>query len=307
MRIIFLGSPVFAIPSLQKLLTTKHQIAAVYTKPPAKFGRGLKERPSVVASLAKQNQLHVVTPITLNDEQIFTEFKDLNPDIAIVVAYGKIIPEKYLSVPKFGFINIHPSDLPRWRGAAPMERTIMAGDGTTAVCIMKLVKELDAGDIILRQQLNVDSKMSIKDLYEQAADIGANLLIKVLDLINTAGAIKSRPQNVNGITYAEKIRSSERKINFSVDVLDVYNLVRAFSPYPGAYFTHNNEHIKIITANYDRKKHNFKPGQVIDNQLNIACKDGFIKPTLLQRAGKKMIYTEAFLRGYKIKANDFVL
>jgi methionyl-tRNA formyltransferase len=307
MKIIFMGSPNFAIPSLQKLLTTKHHIAAVYSKPPAKSGRGLKEQPSVVASLAMQNQLTVITPTTLNDDQIFAEFKDFAPDIAIVVAYGKIIPEKYLSIPKYGFINIHPSDLPRWRGAAPIERTIMAGDKTTAICIMKLVKELDAGDIIMKEKINLHDKITTKELHDQAAEIGSDLLIRTLDSLSAEGEIKSHPQSTNGLTYAEKIISSERKINFSDNVQDVYNLIRTFSPHPGAYFTHNNQHIKIITAEYTEEKHGFKCGQIIDNQLTIACKDGFIKPSLLQRAGKKMIYTDAFLRGYEIKANCLLL
>ena len=303
MKIIFMGSPNFALPSLQKLLKTEHDIVGVYSKPSSKSGRGLRTRPSIITSLAIQNKLPIFTPATLNDDKVFEGFKNMDPDIAIVVAYGKIIPEKYLTIPKFGFINIHPSDLPRWRGAAPIERTIMAGDQSSAVCIIKLIKELDAGDILAKEKIHLHKKMTAKTLHDQAAEIGSSLLIKTLDSL-AEGNIKSYPQSSDNIIYAAKIIAAERRINFSAKVQDIYNLIRTFSSYAGAYFIHDNEHIKIIAADYAIEEHGFKYGQVSDNKLTIACKDGFIKPSLLQRAGKKMIYTDAFLRGYEIKKNS---
>lgn len=300
MKIIFMGSPNFAVPSLRKILATKNEVVAVYSQPGRRLGRGLQKESSTVSSYATQHGLYVLTPVSM--DETYEEFCALFPDIVIVVAYGQLVPERFLTVPKYGFINVHPSSLPRWRGASPIERAIMAGDKETAVCIMKLVKELDAGDIILQQKIFLDSKTTAKELHDRASVIGADLLMQTLDLLEKSRQFISFPQSNVGITYAQKILPTERRINFSKNVRNIYNLVRSFSPSPGAYFFHKEERIKIITANFYEKKHESHFGQVIDHELTIACNGGFLKPLLLQRAGRKMLYTDAFLRGYPIPA-----
>ena len=294
-----MGSPEFAAPTLLALSNTKHEIVAVYTKPPAWSGRGLKKNKSVIHLLAEKFSLTVFTPQKLRNSENVKIFMSLKPDITIVAAYGLIIPKEFLEVPKHGFINVHPSDLPRWRGAAPIQHTIMAGDAKTAICIMQMDEGLDTGDIILRKEIQLDDEITAKELHDKCADQGGKMIIETLDLFEE-NKISFKKQPQIGITYAEKISSNERVIDFNLSAKKVNWKIRALSPKPGAYFTYNDEIIKIITAEVKDLKHDFKPGLVINDKLNIACKDGVIKPTLLQRQGKKMIYIDAFLRGLNI-------
>ncbi len=300
-KIVFMGSPEFAVPTLSSLTNTNHEIVAVYTKPPTCSGRGLKENKSVIHLLAEKLSLKIYTPEKLRVSENIEIFTSLEADIAIVAAYGLIIPKEFLQIPKYGFINIHPSDLPRWRGAAPIQRTIIAGDEKTAVCIMKMDEGLDTGDIILREEIQLDDKITAKELHDKCADIGSNIVIETLNLFERNQILLTKQSQV-GITYAEKISSNEGAIDFNLSAKKVNCKIRALSPGPGAYFTYNGEIVKIITAEFENLKHGFKPGLVIDNKLSIACKEGIIKPTLLQRQGKKMIYIDAFLRGFKMPA-----
>lgn len=296
-----MGSPEFAAPTLSSLVNTNHEIIAVYTKPPVSSGRGLKENKSVIHVLAEKLSLTILTPKKLGTSENIKIFASLKPDIAIVAAYGLIIPKEFLQIPKHGFINVHPSDLPRWRGAAPIQHTVMAGDEKTAVCIMKMDEGLDTGDIILRSEIQLNDKITAKELHDKCATLGSSMIVETLNLFEKNKVLFKKQSQV-GITYAEKIIPTEGRVDFNLPAKKVNCKIRALSPRPGAYFFYNNEMIKIITAEVGSLKHDFKPGLVIDDKLSIACKEGIIKPTLLQRQGKKMVYTDAFLRGFKIPA-----
>ncbi|MSO13235.1 methionyl-tRNA formyltransferase [Rickettsiales endosymbiont of Trichoplax sp. H2] len=299
MKIVFMGSPEFACPTLEKLANSNNEVVAVYTKAPKNSGRGMKEVKSAIHKLSEKFSLNIFVPKKLKDPDALNQFKEINPDIAIVAAYGLIIPKEFLEIPKFGFINIHPSDLPRWRGAAPIQRTIMAGDNKTAICIMRMDEGLDTGDIILRKKIILDNTLTAKELHDKCSKLGADMILEALKLFETNKVIY-RKQDSIGITYAEKISSQEELLDFNLTAVEVNNVIRALSPKPGAYFIYNNEIIKIICATTEENNEKHQPGTVIDNNLSIACKDSILKPTLLQRQGRKMIYTDAFLRGFNI-------
>ena len=303
MKIIFMGSSTFAAPALNKLANSNHNILSVYTKPPSCAGRGLREIRNCIHELSDKLNFQVFTNLNERKNDDIENFLRMKPDIVVVVSYGVIIPEALLNIPKFGFINLHPSDLPRWRGAAPIQRTIMSGDKKTAICVIKIDQGLDSGDILLREEIILDDKVTAQELQDYCANTGGDMILKVLNLFeeNKINYIK---QNKYDITYASKILAEEKLLNFHLGVNEVNNKIRAFSPKPGAYFMHNNEKIKIISAKVDICYHDQKPGVVVDNNLGIACKNGILRPTLLQRQGKKMIYTEAFLRGFKIMKGD---
>lgn len=299
MKVIFMGTPAFAVPSLQQLINSKHEVIAVYTKPPKPSGRGLEEFKSPVQEIAEKNNIKVYTPTNFKNPRIIEEFQNLASDIAVVAAYGLILPTAILEAPKFGCINIHPSKLPRWRGAAPIQHTILAGDKETEVCIIQMDTGMDTGDIILEKPLALDDKITAKELHDKTASIGADMVLETLELYKK-DKISKRKQASIGATHAYKITKELEKLNWNKTSFEVNCQIRALSPRPGAYFTFNNEKIKIIQADYTDEMHTYKPGTVIDDKLTIACIRGFLLPKLLQREGKKMIYTEAFLRGFNI-------
>jgi methionyl-tRNA formyltransferase len=299
MKIIFMGSPEFAAPTLSRLIDFDCKIIAVYTKPPTNSGRGLKQNKSAIHNLAEKFSLNVLTPKKLKAPENLEQFKSFNPDIVIVAAYGLLIPKEFLEIPKYGFINIHPSDLPRWRGAAPIHRTIMAGDEKTAICIMKMDEGLDTGDIILRKEVLLDNEITAKELHDKCSELGGEMILDVLNIFEK-DQVSYTKQSDEGVTYADKIISEEGLLNFNLPAFEVNNKIRALSPKPGAHFIYENEVIKIISAVVEKANENYQIGTVVDNKLGIACKDSIIRPILLQRNGKKMIYTDAFLRGYDV-------
>lgn len=294
-----MGSPEFAAPTLSKLVSHGCEVISVYTKPPISSGRRLRQKKSVIHDLAEQLSLNVLTPKKLKTPDAIKQFKSLNPDIVIVAAYGLLIPKEFLAIPKYGFINIHPSDLPRWRGAAPIQRTIMAGDKKTAICIMKMDAGLDTGDIILRKKILLDNQITAKELHDKCSELGGEMIFDVLDLFKN-GKVSFIKQSDDGVTYADKIVATEEILNFNLSAFEINNKIRALSPKPGAYFVYKNEIIKIITALTEKSNKVYQPGIVIDKKLGIACQDSILRPLLLQRQGRKMIYTEAFLRGFDI-------
>ena len=298
-----MGSPKFAIPTLEKLVRSNNTVISVYTKAPVRVGRGLKTRYTIVHNLADKLNLKVNYPRKLQTVKNIEYFQSLNPDIVIVAAYGLLIPKELLKIPKYGFINIHPSSLPRWRGAAPIQRTIMAGDNKTEVCIIKINEGLDTGDILLRKEIILDNLITGKELHDQCAELGSRMILDVLNLFSLNQVVFTK-QSSQGITYAKKISSQEGLLNFQLTVDELSNKIRALSPKPGAYFIYKNEIIKVIKAEIKLFNHSYLYGRVIDNKLSIACKDGILKPLLLQREGKKMIYNEAFLRGFSIQSGD---
>jgi methionyl-tRNA formyltransferase len=305
MKIIFMGTPDFALPALKKLAASHHEIIAVYTRPPKPAGRGYEVSKSKVHLLAEELAIPVFTPATLKDPKEQETFSALQADIAVVAAYGLLLPSAILQAPKYGCVNIHPSDLPRWRGAAPIQHTILSGDKTTAVCIMQLDEGMDTGDIILKQHLELTSQITAHELHDLSASIGGELLIKALELIDSGKAVATK-QSTQGITHAGKLTKTDERIHWDKSAFAIYCQIKTFAPRPGAYFKYKNEIIKIIAAEYDDSEHALKPGTVVDDKLTIACQKGYLYPKLLQREGKKMIYLDAFLRGFAIP-KDIVL
>lgn len=299
MRVIFMGTPQFAVPTLKALLKSKHEIVAVYTKPPKPSGRGKQLIKSPIHLIAEEYGITVRAPLTLKTEEEISLIKKSSPEAIVVAAYGLILRPEVLSIPLHGCINIHPSDLPRWRGAAPIQRTILAGDQHTAMCIMKMDAGLDTGDVILRKQLIISDDTTAHQLHNTMSELGATMLLEALEELDN-GIAKPEPQSSEGITYAQKLSPQDELINFNKSAFQVNCQIRALSPKPAAHFIFKNEKIKIITAEYTTVPHNYTPGLVIDDKLTISCKEGLLKPILLQRPGRKMIYTDAFLRGFNI-------
>jgi methionyl-tRNA formyltransferase len=299
MKVIFMGTPDFAVPALQDLINSDHEIVGVFTKPPKPAGRGYQEIKSKVHILAEESGLPVFTPSTFKEVKNVEQFKKLNADVAVVAAYGLILRKEILDAPKYGCINIHPSRLPRWRGAAPIQHTILSGDKETSVCVMQMDEGMDTGDILLQKDLEVPTEMTAKDLHDKTAIIGGEMITQVLDQINN-GSANPVAQSTEGVLYAAKITRDSERINWHKNAEEIFNQIRTFSPRPGAFFRYEAENIKIITADFAMVKHSGKQGEVLDNKLSIACKEGVLKPKLLQREGKKMIYTDAFLRGFPI-------
>lgn len=294
MNLIFMGTPEFAIPSLELLINSGHNISCVYTQKPKPAGRGQKERKSPIHELAEKHNIEVLTPSSLESSSI------PYADAVIVAAYGLILPEHILSSPKYGCINIHPSLLPRWRGAAPIQRTILAGDKETGVCIMKMDRGLDTGDILSIERIPLSPNIKAKELHDILANKGAELLLKTLNNIDNIMPI---PQSKEGITYAEKLKKEESIINWHETAELIDRKVRALNPWPGTYFTCSGENIKILAGSYKNEEHLYKPGTVINDMLTIACGKGIYQPSLVQRQGRKPIDTKEFLKGFKIPKN----
>ena len=291
MRVVFMGTPEFAVPSLKALIHA-HEVVAVYTQPPRPAGRGQKERKSPIHILAEKSGIPVFTPVKLTDEKPIA-------DIAVVAAYGLLLPEWFLKLFKYGCINIHPSALPRWRGAAPIQRTVLAGDSETAVCIMQMEKGLDTGPVLKREMVPVSPQITSGKLHDMLAEKSVPLLLDVLQHIEN---IKPKVQLPDGVIYAKKIEKSEARIDWHKSAAEIDCLVRGLNPAPGAYFEHGGERIKIWEAEFGVDGSG-PGGIVLDDQLTIACGSGTIRPTLLQRAGGTKLATDDFLRGFPLPKN----
>ncbi len=299
MNLIFMGTPEFALPALQSLINSAHNVICVYTRASRPAGRGHKERKSRVHELAEKHGIEVRTPISLKDPITQQAFKELKADAAIVAAYGLLLPESILNSCGYGCINIHPSLLPRWRGAAPIQRTILAADKETGVCIMKMDKGLDTGAILATEKLPLAQDITTQQLHDLLANKGAELLIKTLDNIDNINPV---PQSETGVTYAEKLKKEEGKIDWNQSAEIIDRKVRALNPWPGTYFIYNGENIKILAGSYKDQSHQYKPGTVINDMLSIACSEGIYQPSLVQRQGRMPIKTEEFLKGFKLSS-----
>jgi methionyl-tRNA formyltransferase len=302
MRIIFMGTPDFAVSALNSLLKSSHEVVAVYSQPPRAKGRGHKVQKSPVHLTAEKNGIEVLTPISLRDPDIQKQFFDFKADVAVVAAYGLILPQPILSDPKYGCINIHASLLPRWRGAAPIHRCIMTGDSQTGITIMKMDKGLDTGDILDIQKIIITPQATTVSLHDELAEIGGPLLLSVLERIDTIEAV---PQPKDGITYAEKITPENGRINWKQSAIEIDQLVRSLTPKPGAWFLHNEDRIKVIAAEpVDIQYDGPTPGSILENSpenhLSVVCGSGTLRIKTLQRAGGVPLPTQEFLRGYKI-------
>jgi methionyl-tRNA formyltransferase len=305
-RIIFMGTSNFAVPALQFLIDDNDfEIIAIYSKEPKIAGRGHKITNSPVHNLALKNDFKIITPKTLKNQIIQQEFFDLKADVVVVVDYGLLLPWAILQAPKFGCVNIHPSLLPKWRGAAPIQRAIMAGDIKTGVDVILMDEGLDSGDILAEETLVLNEVMNYQELAEKLSIIGAELLIKTIkDLVQNK--CQTIQQNHNNAIYAHKIDKQEFLINWNCSAKEVSNQIRGLSGFGSAYFEVNGEKIKIHQAKIiDSNYHNYQAGKIIDDQLTIACKIGLIRPLILQKAGKNKMKLEDFLRGFGMNSLSF--
>lgn len=300
MRIIFMGTPDFAVPTLNALVEAGHDVCAVYSQPPRRAGRGKALSPTPVHRRAEELGLTVRTPASLKLPEEQATFADLAADVAIVAAYGLILPQAILDAPKLGCINVHASLLPRWRGAAPVQRAILAGDTETGVTIMQMEAGLDTGPMLAKVHTPINGKTS-GTLTEELARLGAKLLVDVLAYISAHPPV-AQPED--GVTYAAKIDKAESRIDFAQSATQVERQIRAFAPAPGAFFELGGERFRVLAA--DIMPDNGQPGTVLDSALTIACADQSIRPTLIQRAGKSAMSTTDLLRGFSIPAGTLI-
>ncbi|MCK0128956.1 methionyl-tRNA formyltransferase [Erythrobacter sp. F6033] len=291
MRIIFMGTPDFAVPALAALHEAGHEIVCVYTQPPRPAGRGKKLRPSPVQAKAEALGLEVRSPKSLRNETAQTDFAALNADVAVVAAYGLILPQAVLDAPTHGCLNIHASILPRWRGAAPIHRAIMAGDEETGVTIMQMEAGLDTGPMLHIVRTSIANKTT-GDLTAELAELGAGAMVEVLADLDS---YKAEPQDDGDTTYAPKIDKAEARIDWSRPASELVRHVQGLAPFPGAWFALEGERIKLLAA--EQVKGSGEAGTVLDDALSIACGTGAIRPLRLQRAGKPAMSSEDFLRG----------
>jgi methionyl-tRNA formyltransferase len=297
MKIIFMGTPEFAVPSLDALVAAGYQVIAVYSQPPRPAGRGKGLSPPPVQRRAEALGIDVMTPVSLRDTQIQKDFAALGADVAVVAAYGLILPRAILEAPRLGCINVHGSLLPRWRGEAPVQRAILAGDVETGVTIMDMEAGLDTGAVRATARTPVAGKTAGM-LTAEIAELGANLLIEVLAAPDLYPPV---PQLEVGVTYAAKIDKSEARLDFLISASQVERQIKAFAPTPGAFFEHRGERFRILAADVlHPDKGGGDVGMVLDDQLTIACNPGAVRPILIQRAGKSAMTPAELLRGYPI-------
>ena len=296
MKLVFMGTPNFSVPALKALAQSNHQICAVYSQPPRPAGRGKKLRLSDVHKEALDLGLTVHNPTNFKSDKDRTIFRKLKADIAIVVAYGLILPNQILSAPKFGCLNIHASLLPRWRGAAPIQRAIMEGDDETGVCIMKMEEGLDTGPILSSRKIQIKENDNAKILSERLSLVGSKLIVEVLDALSE---FKAYSQSAAGVTYARKIEKSETKIDWSLPAKTINRKIRALSPFPGAWTEINGERIKLLASKVINKEN--EPGMILDKGFSIACGQKAVEITEAQRPGKSAQKSDVFLRGFRLQ------
>lgn len=300
LRLAFLGSPDFAVPVLRALIDAGHDVACVYAQPPRPAGRGKRERPTAVQAAAEAAGIAVRTPRSLRGPDDQAAFAALGLDAAVVVAYGLILPQPILDAPRLGCINVHASLLPRWRGAAPIQRAIAAGDPETGVTIMQMDAGLDTGPMLLRRSVPIEPDTTGAGLHDALAAIGAELILPALAGLAT-GALVPEPQPDDGAVYAKKLERDEGRLDFARPAAELERLVRAFDPWPGAYFELGGERIKVLAARVLKVGRLANaPGTVLDNALTVACGEDALQPTRVQRAGRAPMDVLAFLRGFAV-------
>jgi methionyl-tRNA formyltransferase len=302
LRLIFMGTPDFAVPTLLELVAHGHEIAAVYNRAPKPAGRGMKLQVTPVEQEARRLGIPVFTPATLKTREALEEFRSHDADAAVVVAYGMILPQTILDAPKLGCFNLHASLLPRWRGAAPINRAIMAGDAETGVMVMKIDVGLDTGDVAMAERLTITDAMTAADVHDALARLGGDLMVRAIGALER-GMLQLTKQSEEGVTYAAKIEKAEARIDWNKPARDVLRHIHGLSPFPGAWCAMGLEgeqvRVKILRcAMADGKG---APGDVLDEHLTIACQQGALRILELQRAGKAPMKAEEFLRGTPLK------
>lgn len=301
LRLVFMGTPEFAVPTLLALAAHGHDIAAVYTREPKPAGRGMKLQETPVALAAHRLQAPVLTPKTLRTDEALANFRAHEADAAVVVAYGMILPQAILDAPELGCYNLHGSLLPRWRGAAPLNRAIMAGDAETGVMVMKMDAGLDTGDVAMAERIAITDAMTVTDVHDQLARLGADLMVRAMAALERGG-LQLTKQSEDGVTYAAKIDKAEAKIDFAKAARAVLRHIHGLSPFPGAWceLPIEGQPVRIKVLRCAIADGRGEPGEVIDDHLTIACGDGAIRVSQLQRAGKQPMTAEEFLRGTPI-------
>src|ERR1700761_3422907 len=302
LRLIFMGTPEFAVPTLLELVAHGHEIAAVYTRAAKPAGRGMKLQVTPVEQEARRLNIPVLTPKTLRTPEALAEFRVHEADAAVVVAYGMILPQAILEAPKLGCYNLHASLLPRWRGAAPINRAIMAGDAESGVMVMKMDVGLDTGDVAMAERLPITDAMTASDLHDALAPLGADLMVRAMAALGR-GALQLTKQSEEGVTYAAKIDKAEARIDWSKPARAVLRHIHGLSPFPGAWseIADGGDAARVKILRCELAKGAGAPGAVIDDQLTIACGDGAVRIVELQRAGKAPMKTADFLRGTPLK------
>ncbi len=302
-KIIFMGTPKFSVPSLEVLVKSSYKISYVYTQPPKESKRGHKLNPSPIQKSAENLNLSIRSPNNLNTDEELNFFKNLNPDIVVVVAYGQLIPKKFLNVPRKGFINIHASLLPRWRGAAPIQRAIMNLDNETGISIMKIAEELDSGPVMKKIKINISPSDTSDEVSEKLSNAGSENIVEALDDIFSE-KVKFIEQEHNLATYARKIKKNEGKINWEEKAKNIVGKINGLNPNPGAWFEYKKVRYKIWKASVFEKKGDI--ATILDKNFTIACKDKSIKIIEIQKEGKNKLLLKDFLLGIKFKAGDLV-
>jgi len=297
MRLAYMGTPDFAVPTLRALAAAGHEIVRVYTQPPRPAGRGKALKPSPVQTAAKALGLPVATPVSLRDPAVQAQFAALGLDAAVVAAYGQILPQAVLDAPRLGCLNLHASLLPRWRGAAPIQRAVMAGDAETGVCVMQMEAGLDAGPMLACEATPIGPEDTGATVHDRLAEIGAPLMVRTLAAL-AAGEIAPTPQPAAGVTYAAKIDKAEARVDWTRPATELGAHVRGLSPFPGAWCEIGGERVKLLMARPEAGSG--APGDALDDRLLIACGAGALRLVTLQRAGKGPMDAATFLNGFPV-------
>ncbi len=298
MRVIFMGTPDIAVPTLSEIIGMGHDVVAVYSQPPRPAGRGKNERKTPVHELAEGFGLEVRTPVNFKNEEDITAFEALEADVAVVVAYGLLLPKRILDAPKKGCLNLHASLLPRWRGAAPIQRAIMAGDAQTGIMVMQMDEGLDTGDVGLVEEIQIGPDMTADELHDQMMVLGGDLMRRALSALER-DSLHFEPQPEEGATYAKKINKAEARIDWSKTAIEVHNQIRGLSPFPGAWFEVelNGKPTRVKAIKSSLTDGTGAPGTILDDGLTIATGDGALSLTRVQREGKSVMDVETFIRG----------
>src|SRR5579863_4106945 len=304
LRLAFMGTPDFAVPILAALCEAGHNVIAVYSQPPRPAGRGHRPQPSPVAHAAEVRGIEVRTPAKLSDDEI-DRFRALRLDAAVVAAYGLILPEAVLAAPRLGCFNVHASLLPRWRGAAPIQRAILAGDRMNGITVMQMERGLDTGPILLQESVPIDDETTAESLHDRLAALGARLMVAALERLS-AGTLVAAPQPSEGVTYAKKLQRDEGRIDWRENAVLIARRVRALNPAPGVWLERAGERIKVLRAHVVPHGTGAVPGTVLDDALTVACGAGALRLDMLQRAGRAALPAEEFLRGYPVATGSLL-
>lgn len=294
--IIFMGTPDFSVPTLRSLLEAGYPVKAVYAQPPRPGGRGYEIQTSPVHRFALAHHLKIVTPSSLRTADVQEEFRAFQADFAVVAAYGLILPKEILEAPTYGCINVHASLLPRWRGAAPIQRALLAGDRKTGVTIMQMEESLDSGPVIVQKEVDISSEATGKSLHDQLSHLGADLIIPALEGLLT-GALTAQPQPVRGVTYAPKLTKDEALLNWRNSAQHLERQIRAFAPWPGSCFTWQGQKIKVLKASSKPLSFSATPGEILDDDFLVACGAGALRLLELQRPARSPLKARDFLNG----------